>query len=733
MSEPKREYTYRGKKENANAVKSTDGKGNIYNYKPGKTTREARKRVWDRYKAMREDPIRKEAEREWDLGDKMYRMWSPERDPDDWRADIILPDGFSAIQSHMQETIDLRPRPHLEGVESSDAELEHFNDKIFQFAMDKTDFDAESYKARNCSAIRGTAFTREEYRLETRKVKMPKGFKDGKFEYEEKEITDYDDVYTRWVDNHSIFTDPNAEDPKYMQDYIYREVIPYDVYCALYHDKPGFKDTREVVAAKNVPNNAGYFKKASDMTDDDVELLHYENKLTDSYDILANNVIIREDALPNRHKELSLDVWAFYPIPGQIYGMGIPKIIYTLVEERRSIRNISVDRMKLHLNKMFVVNDLFDLDEDDLTPRMHGLIRVNTNGQPIQSAIMPLEYGDAPGSSIRMDEQLKEDERRAHGLDDRPAIQAGGTATEAAIVKESAQRRINMINTLSNWNTLIRLGRKKWSNIQFFYATPKVEKILENNKWKIRETHRTIKIDGMEYKVKGSEEKGKKLELVASKTNGFSYVKLDDTYASFMEHNYDVVVDAASNTVISKPIRQAQVMEMSQLIVSNPLLAMHADGEKMFKRIIHVTGESPMDWMKGEGMTAEQQKILAEQENTIFLKMAAGEKLYMLPATPGATQDHTEVHLEFTRTSAFENLPDAVKEVVKNHILGEHENNPMTGPLGDAMAGGGGGEEPAPSGGDVVPAGAPGGPAIEQSAPTEMANGGEVTAGEPVA
>lgn len=731
MSEPQREYSYRGKKENANAVKSTDGTGNVYNYKPGKTTREARKRIWDRYKAMREDPIRKEAEREWDLGDKMYRMWTPERDPDDWRADIVLPDGFSAIQSHMQETIDLRPRPHLEGVEQSDADLEHFNDKIFQFAMDKTDFDSESYKARNCSAIRGTAYTREEYRLETRKVKMPTGFKDGKFEYQEKEVVDYDDVYTRWVDNHSIFTDPNAEDPKYMQDYIYREVIPYDVFCALYKDKPGFKDTDKVVAAKNVPQNTGFFNKASDMTDDDVEILHYENKYSDSYDVLANNVIIREDALPNRHKELSLDVWAFYPIPGQIYGMGIPKIIYTLVEERRSIRNISVDRQKLHLAKMFVVNDLFDLDEDDLTPRLHGLIRVNTNGQPIQSAIMPLEYGDVPGSSLRMDEQLKEDERRAHGMDDRPAIQAGGTATEAAIIKESAQRRINLINTLSNWNTLIRLGRKKWSNIQFFYPTPKVEKILEGNKWKDKETYRTIKIDGEEYKVKGSEEKGQKLELQASKTNGFTRLKLDETYAGFMEGNFDVVVDAAANTVISKPIRQAQVMEMTQLIVSNPLLMQHADGEKMFKRVVHVTGESPVDWMKGEGMTEEDMKVLADQENAIFVNMAKNGTVYVLPPTPGATQAHTEVHLEFTNTAVFQALPQEIKEIIRAHIVGEHDANPLTPPAGADMNGGGG--EEAPTGGDVVPSGAPGGPNIEAALSSPMVAGGDVTEGNPVA
>lgn len=739
MSEPKREFNYRGDKDNKNAVKSTEGEGHIFTYKPGKTEREGRKRVWDRYQAMKNDPIRKEAEREWELGDKMYRMWAPERDPDDWRADIILPDGFSAVQSHMQEIIDLRPRPHLEGVEESDADLEHFNDQIFQFAMDKTDFDAETYKARNISAIRGTAFTLEEYRYETREVQMPTGFKEGKFEYKKQEITDYDDVYTRSIDNYAAFIDPNAEDQKYAEDCIYREVLTFSVFQSLYKDRPGFDNVDEVVPAGSVPKNAGYFKTADDMTSDDVELLHYWNKLTDSYDVLANNVLIRQDAMPFRHKELPIDVWAFYPVPGRIYGMGIPKIIHTLVEERRSIRNLSVDRQKLHLGKMFITSDLYDIDEDDLTPRPHGLITVNTNGQPLSQAIMPIEYGDVPGSSIRMDESLKEDERRAHGLDDRPAIQAGGTATEAAIVKESAQRRINLINQLSSWNTLIRLGRKKWSNIQFFYSTPRVEKYWEKNQWKEKETYRTVKIDGAEYKIKGDEKKNN-LELQRHNIDSFSRLKLDDTYAGFMEGNFDVIVNAASNSVVSKPIRQAKVFEMLQILTNNPIFMDHLDGEKVLKRVLHVSDEAPADWMTGDGMSVEDFKILARQENELFMNMAKTGRVYMLPGTPGAPTEHTEVHLMFTETEAFAQLPPEIQDIMKRHIIEEHEKNPATQGMGmegmdpNAMSPEGMPPEGMPpTGGDVVPPGMPGGPNPQEMDMGQMVAGGDVSNGVPVA
>src|SRR6185436_10019507 len=100
-------------------MNNTDDNKNDF-YKPkNKAEREARRVVWDRYRAMRDDPIRKEEEKHWDEGDKAFMQYVPERDADDWRAHISLPDAFAAVQAHMQETIDRRGRPVLESVESS--------------------------------------------------------------------------------------------------------------------------------------------------------------------------------------------------------------------------------------------------------------------------------------------------------------------------------------------------------------------------------------------------------------------------------------------------------------------------------------------------------------------------------------------------------------------------------------------------------------------------------------
>lgn len=737
---------YRNDSKNKKAAQSTDGKGNIYKYKPAnKSDRDARKRVFERYKVMRDDPIRLEAAKQWDLGRKMYRMWAPERAADDWGADIILPDGFSAMQTYLQETIDARFRPVLEGVESSDEVLAWYNNSIFQHAMDTTEFDAETTKARSASSMMGTSWTREEYRYETREVMDPVSFENGEIKYKKKEILDYDDVYTRFVRNENAFMDPSAEDQKYAMDDIYREVLDHETFMELYKDKPGFKDVDKVVPAGNLDKRAGFFQMADDMEENDVEVLHYENRLTDSYDVLANNVLIRKGPMPNKHKELTLDCWTFYPIEGQIYGMGIPMIIYTLVEERRTNRNQMLDRNTLQNGGMFLANDLFDLDEDDLTPRPHGLVKVNTNGLPISQAIMPLQYGDTPMSAIKMDDTLLADQRRAHGMGESSELPPGATATQAAIIKESTQRRINLVNTLSAWNTLIRIGKKKWSNIQFFYPAARVERVLENNKWHEIKKYRTIKTPGRSFSVYGDPDKGESLQLRAQEIPGKGRFKLDPTFARFMLDDFDVTMDAAAMAIISKPIKQQQMNDMWDRLMNNPIASRYVDGSKALQRMLRVNDENPADWMPGDGASDAQMQQLAENENLLFIDMVRTNKLFALPGTPGATEAHTLVHMQFTKTQLYKDLPDAVKTIIANHIMEENENNPNTKNAADLLgaAGGGGapvdplaGGPPQGGGGNAVLPGQPGGPAAGEGTaqmPGAPVAGGDVTQGNAVA
>jgi hypothetical protein len=658
------------------------GKGYAYTYKPNKNERKIRSHIWDRYLRMRDDPMRKEAEMDWEQADKKMRMWRPDHDPDDWRADIRLPDAFAAVQTHLQETIGMKIRPSLKPQEGSDTPLAFWANGLMTYNMDRTGFDLEVMRAINCSASRGTAFTIEEYLYETRTVKDPVSVVNGVLQYKEKERVDKDDTFTMFVANERIFIDEAAETIELAEDYIHEERLRFDTFKTKYGNSDTYINVDEVVPCGSLSERTNYFDNATDsMEGDIVQVLRYYNKMTDSYQILANTVVICDQPIPFKHKELNVAVWNYYPVEGRIWGLGIPKIISPLQEEREAIRNLSLDRQKMHLNKMFLVSDLFDIDEDEATTRPHGFINVNSGGMPLDNVIRPLEYGDVPGSSVRMDDQLRDDEKRVTGIDDRSqGVNMGGTATEAAILTEQSQKRINLINTLTGMATIERMGKLKWSNIEFFWPAPRVEMITEDNKEREKKIYRTVSVDGKSFEIVKGNGTGKN-ELKMNDITGSASFKLDGAHAAFFDNvgDVDIRIQWDVKAVMPQAIRQSKVMEMFQAAVGNPFVMKETNIRRAWKDVLMEHEIDPKTWMTDGGQDEDDQMAKAQWENMVMSKGLA------LDPTQNASEMHTMVHLWYTESEDFKKAVaenPAVKDIFTRHILGENQNGPGEGAAG---------------------------------------------------
>ncbi len=646
-------------------------------YNPNKRRRHIRRTVYTRFYDLRDEPNRKEAEEDWDVADKEFTMYAPPREPDDWQADLHLPDAFSAIQAQMQETVERKARPHLIGTEESDEPIAEFGNAVLTYSMNNTGYDYQYYLAKLCAASRGTAFVMDYWRTDKRVVKDPTDVDaDGNLVYTEKEITDFDDDYTEWVPNEFIYIDEKAKSVDEAVDGFKREIINIDEFHRIYDNKQGFFDTKFVYAGGD-RSNRSYFRLPADITEQDVEVLHYYNRSTDSYWCVANNVVIYDSPLPWKHKELPFVAVYQYRVPGRFWGMGIPKIIHMLSEERRSIRNLNMDRQKLQIHKMFMHNSSFDIDDEDLVTRPHGLISVDTNGQPLSQAIQPIEYGDVPASYFRTEEILLEDIRRAHGIDDRiQGVQTGGTATEAAILKESALKRVNLISITNEMDAVIRIGRLKWSNIQFFYSVPRLERIVEDNEEREEKVYRTISVQNRKFKVVS--DNGRK-ELKMEDIRGNSALTINKKFAKYLEGSSDISVDADIFSPVSKAIEQTKKTEIFSLLLSNPATMAVMDINGATDDILTVNGIKSDKWLRNADGSKKDMMMLAESENLV---MAAGQPL---EGTEGASEDHTLVHLMFAKTQEFQQLAPQIQQIIMDHILQEHDKNPATGSSADLM------------------------------------------------
>lgn len=710
MADPSTIIDYKSQED----LSSTDTTSGLQNaYMPTKKERFTRRLVWNRYAAMQADPGRVEAQEEWDEADKAFRQYMPVPDPDDWRSHIVLPDEFAAIQAQMQETIDRKSRPQAKRVEDSDKGKEKFANAILSHNMDRTGFDYQNFLSKYVAAIRGTAFLIERYRVDKREVMDPTSVNaDGTLQYTKKEITDFDDTETVYIDNDWVFVDPDGTDITDKADCIIRELIDIDEFHRVYGMKADFMNV-ELVKSGGDTGNKGFFRLPVDMMENQVEVLHYYNRVRDLYSVLANNVLVRIGPIPYKHKELPVTPVYHYRVPGRFYGMGIPKVIASLSAERTAIRRLRLDRQKMQINKMFLHNNQFDLDDEDLITRPHGLISVNTNGLPLNQVMQPIEYGDVQASAYKEDDALLEDIRRAHGIDDRiENSNVGGTATQAAILKEASLKRINLISQLTEMDTMIRIGRLKWSNIQFFYPAPRIERTMQDNEERENKVYRTVTTQGQEFNVVKDDVTGEnKLEI--NEIEGSHTFKLDKAMAKFMEGDFDIEIDASAFTQISKPIQQSKITEMFNLLAANPSLLGVLDPRKAVARYLEVNDEDPKNWLVGDGKTDADWMILADKENLV---MSQGVPL---AGTQDATEIHTLMHIHYTETKEYDALPESAKQMIGAHILEEHDNNPQTGSAADAMAqagqgaAAGAGAPPGSPGAGQAPVGpgAPGAPA----------------------
>lgn len=689
---------------------------NMQGYAPNKKEREVRRQVYIRYYQMRDNDWRNEAEREWEMADKEYQLWTTLDnefitttqqqgqtfstvststaipDADDTRSRLKLPDSFAAIQSHMQETVGRKSRPVLVGTESSDEPIEEFANSVMNFSMNNTGFDYQWYMSGIAAAIRGTSVLYDYYRVDKRWVKdVDDVDKDGNLTYTERQITDFDDDMTEWLPNEFCYFDEKARHIDVAIDAVRREILNIREFQRIYGMKKDFINVEYVMRGGETTTRS-FFKLPKDITGNDVEVLHYYNRALDSYWVTANNIVIHYGPLQTKHKEIPFAVRYYYQVPGRFWGMGIPRIIHMLAEERTSIRNLNMDRQNLQINKMFIHNNMFDLDEEDLISRPHGLISVDTNGLPLNQAIMPLEYGDVPASYFKTDQIMIEDISRAVGIDLTKEEQPSSTATEAALSQENYLKRIVMIAAVNEMDTIVRLGKLKWSNIQFFYPLGRMDTIHEDNEERQEQVFKTITSHGRKFRIQS--ENGVPTLKMEDITGASSFI-LNKKMAKYLEGNFDISVDATQFTPTSRVVQQTKVTELFSLLLSNPATMGIMDIGKAVARVLSLNDEKPKDWLAGFNQDPGSTMLAAETENRV---MAGGQPL---GPTPGATEEHTLVHIMFTQTVEYQQLVQQkpeVKQIFANHIMGEHEANPATGSADQALSANGLGGNATPPG-----------------------------------
>lgn len=636
--------------------------------------------------------------------DKWEKQWESYRIPnsvtrqEDWMSNHVIPLTTSIVETALSEMIRSNLRPLVLPWGAEDQPKAMVMGHIWDFLWSVSGGDITMYNVMKDLLINGTAIVQEYYLKDRRIVREM----DAKGKITQKEIFDYDDCMMENVKLQDFYVDEYArgfDGPYAARDCIRRYIMNIDDFHVAYDGSVWDQyDNAKLVKPGGDTEWYEFFKPPQGyIRGEQVEVLHYWSvKPTDAFVIVANDVVIRNGPNPYKHKQLPFARAVDIKRTHKFYAKGEPELLESTQDEANVLRRMIIDRNHLDIDKMFFVSNRLGLSDEDLMARPHGMIPTDdVNGAKA------VEYGDIPRSVEMSLGHLSDDSIISTGINPRAqALPTAGTATEAAILKESTVRRIEMKLWLLRKEFMPRIGMLRSANILQFYPQPRLEEIVgEKGTAEYKAECDRLRQQGILHEPDGGGDpmqmvnrtipiKGKAINVDAagamSQQNvpGYSFFELKPQYYVPKRGGYWFKFEAGNNLDTSKPLMQQKDLELADRITP---IAFQIPGSydlvKVYDMIIKDFDKNPDDLkpdMPQPGQMGQQPmgddgirtQMLAQAANMENQQMMQGKQV---PATPYANQAHTMIHIMFMRGPDFMNLPNHDPRIqdFTDHVMGE--------------------------------------------------------------
>ncbi len=668
-------------------------------YVPSEKEKKLLKMVYDRHWAMKNAPDRKKMEKVWDKAMEQWEAHRPDREANAWQSNHYVPLTTAIVETALAEMEDQNSKPLILARSKEDEPKAQVMRRIYEFTWDVADGNNQSYDVKKDTIILGTSIAQEYYRQDIRKVKDLKIVKDKEKEVEEL-VYGYDDCMMEAVRLQDFFVDENArgfDGPYAARDCIRRYIMDIEDFKLYFQgDNDPLGNAKYVKPGGDI-NYYEFYKPPTGIdTSKQVEVLWYWSKSPEDWLIIcANDVVVRMGPNPYKHKELpfarSLDIKR----PHSFYGKGEPELLESIQDEMNTLRRMILDRNYLDIDKGFIVSDTLNLNDEDLIKRPHMLIPV-TGGDA--DSVKAIEYGDIPRSVELSINNLNTDSIVVTGIDPRQASSPQPTtATQAALLKESALKKIRLKLKLFENEFLVRIARLRVANIIQYYAQPRLEKILGDASTQeyqqqlaelqtqgiavttkdgeaYQEEYRQIPVEGRNFVPKNG-------QLTEVAEPGLHFFDAMPEYFIPVSRGGFVIKFGAGPTIpLSKPLMQTKATEMYDRLIQLALAGVGYDPVKLGDLLLKVNDYDPSDFKatqqpqlpaqipeQGQNPQVQQDALaLAQEENNLMMQ---GQEV---PPTGYATPEHTLEHIKFMHQEPFLSQADQnITQLFTNHVMGE--------------------------------------------------------------
>jgi hypothetical protein len=551
----------------------------------------------------------------------------------DWQSDISQPNPFVKIQVALSILVDQNPTGVFTPTSKKYVKTTELMKQLYKRSWEYANSVQQLKLFVFNLAKYGWAVARTYPLRIARKTKVLMEYNQedpSKSVYEEKEVTEFNDIMRENLDPRNVWIDDMAKpNNKFsIRDWAWRKVYSMDAAEEEFGMWPNWKYVQQGGVTTEVTDQSpsDVTKRYKDTRL--VEVYFYENRLKDLFWVIINGVPVVMSPLPisdgNGNKKLSL--WQTYwnlrhaECP---YGIGIYEAIQFDQALLDRIRNMTIDQLTLSIYKMFFYQGTSSLAETGDIKIAPGAGKQVLDPKNISWLQVP-----GPGAEAWQGlQQFRADLDEDSGIGD-PLLGnvTGKTAFEIAQSKEAALKRLK--NPLQN--VIEALEQEAYitiSLIQLMYSIPEVYTITEGPiiEAYLKETQGDPELwdrnEEGQFQAKVFKEFPLTIEqdatgkLIESKEEQFFRVK-----PSALQWEGIIKVQGQSILTPSKQVDKAQDLEMYNLIL--PMLSQPPElYQKAVSEIIKLYDKEPKDilpeaWLNPAPEQPEEKLILGPNENT---------------------------------------------------------------------------------------------------------------------
>ncbi|MFW6122383.1 MAG: hypothetical protein ACOC80_15990, partial [Petrotogales bacterium] len=610
----------------------------------------------ERHRSM--DRARQPYYNNFEKDEKLFRSHIETSRKADWQSKYFIPRTYGLVMSSLSEFAINKPDVIVEPDTRGDATRVPYMQAVMHANWRKNRGNGELLYALLDALKLGIAIFEVGYRKESRKIKDIVNYDPATedIEHKEKEIFDFDDVYFEAVNPRYFWVDESCNTISKANDCARLYIYSKEAFHRKFDQK--FPKAKKVPVQGQITRQEFFHPFVGQgIGEGEIGVYKYINKGKDTTWWIANGVLLNdpEDPIPFHHKTLQYAEVKLAPYDKYtFYGLSLPRLVEDLQHEINTLRNMSVDQTHLNIFSPFFYSADEDLDESIFAiepgigipvtdPRSFNFFK--------QQQVGP----DAYNMSTKFDEDI----RQATGFDLRlQGLPSGGTATETAILKETALKRINLYLRFLEELSLPDFSELWGDTLQQFYFTSsnsKTKKKRKKGSNEKEEIFRSIKIPKSDVK------QFRKVETVGD--YNFLEVTPKDIRGSF---GFNTRIGTSIS--ISKELDKQVKLQLYSIMAAEPLV-------KREKLVVDVLKSHELD--PEEYMTVTQEVdlsksiALAEEHNK---QIIAGQEPVVIEEL--ITPEHIQIHDALVKSGK---LDSKTKQLAMNHVLKETRISKVSG------------------------------------------------------